>query len=164
MIKRVGGSHRIFIVAEFCVLLMLAGEAFQGCAPIGTGLDIESPEHPKSTTPAKITTLTPTFRWKPFTTSSPIQNLHYHLVVMAKRTETEREQVVVDKSDLVDLTFTVQEPLTNHRQYVWRVRPGYTLDGKLSESPWSGYRNFWFIGIAFGWTGVIPYAFETAVQ
>jgi hypothetical protein len=92
----------------------------------------------------KLDTVTPTFSWESFPRAgdltSGLERTHFENVVYEFRLLGRHEatgEIIV--SDLVEPTYTIDQPLNFCQTYSWSVRAVFTLDNVPRHTEWAGF-------------------------
>jgi len=71
--------------------------------------------------------------------------------------------VRIFRDDIRETHYTVNDPLEPNKEYQWRVRAAWTVNGKTEGGQWNYKRYFYLSPVLFGW-GSRNYNFTTPKQ
>jgi len=140
----------------FASISVCACMAMSGCISWNRGLEPISPSY-GLTWSAKVDTLRPKLEWAPYTDVSGKENFRYQLQII------DGNVVRIFRDDIRETHYTVNDPLEPNKEYQWRVRAAWTVNGKTEGGQWNYKRYFYLSPVLFGW-GSRNYNFTTPKQ
>jgi hypothetical protein len=94
---------------------------------------------------AEVDSLKPRLEWTTYSDVSGKKNFRYQLQII------DGDVVKIFRDDIRESHYIVEEPLEPNKQYLWRVRAAWTVNGKTEGDDWNYKKQFLFTPIAFGW-------------
>lgn len=150
------GVKRVFKATKLStsglVVLMICS-FMPGCMTWNSGLKPEYPSYGFAWT-STVDSLTPTLRWKPYTDTAGKEDIRYQLEII------EGNIIIMSRDDIRDPFYTLDRRLDVNTQYLWHVRPLWTVGGNTQRGPWNHKGYFFLTPIIFGW-GSSYYKFTT---
>lgn len=140
---RLANSTRIAAVAS--ILLLALCMAMSGCIILNHGLEPISPYYGFTSLRANVHTLTPRLEWKPYSDASAKENFRYQLEILGGNGQR------IFKDDLREPYYTVEDPLEPSKEYHWRVRAAWTVEGKPESTDWNYRQRILVTPVGGGW-------------
>ena len=142
---------------RFSIISVCACMAMSGCISVSRGLDPISPSYGLYSLRANVDTLKPRLEWTPHSDASSKENFRYQLEIIGG------SGLRIFKDDLREANYTVEDPLEPNKEYQWRVRAAWTVNGKTESSDWNYRTRVLITPVGGGW-GSRNYSFTTPKQ